>query len=81
MQDFWDMVDECGFRDLGYVGSKFTWAKHYMDGTTIWECLEKVLGTEDCVSLFPTLQVVHLEYGMSNHKPVHIYPMGVPTRR
>ena len=23
-QDFRDVIDECGFRDLGYVGNKFT---------------------------------------------------------
>ncbi|XP_050289699.1 uncharacterized protein LOC126727832 [Quercus robur] len=81
MQDFRDVIDECGFRDLGYMGSKFTWAKHYSDGTIIWERLDRALGTEDWVSLFPAFQMVHLECGMSDHKLVHIYPMGVLTRR
>ena len=63
------------------MGSKFTWAKHYLDGTIIWERLDRALGTEDWVSLFPAFQMVHLECGMSDHKLVHIYPMGVLTRR
>lgn len=25
MRAFQDLVDECGFVDLGYVGHKFTW--------------------------------------------------------
>ena len=29
MQLFRDVIDECSFMDLGYVGPKFTWAKHY----------------------------------------------------
>ena len=39
-QDFRDVIDEVGFRDLGYVGSKFTWVKHYSNGPIIWEHLE-----------------------------------------
>ena len=39
MQDFCDILDECGFIDLGFVGSKFTWCKNYPDGSTIWEWL------------------------------------------
>ena len=35
MQSFRDVIDECSFMDLGYVGSKFTWAKHFEDGHSI----------------------------------------------
>ena len=35
MQDFRDVLDECGFRDLGYVGGKFTWCNGQRDGHTI----------------------------------------------
>ena len=27
MQEFKDMLDECGFQDLGFEGGKFTWCK------------------------------------------------------
>lgn len=37
MQDFHDVIDDVGFKDLGYVGDSFTWAKHYLDGQIIWE--------------------------------------------
>lgn len=37
MQFFRVAMDECGFLDLGYVGSKFTWQKHFSDGHSIWE--------------------------------------------
>lgn len=76
-----DVIDKCGLQDLGYVGNKFTWAKHYLDGTVIWECLDRAFGIEDCVSLFPAFQVVHLECGMSDHKLVHIHPLGISARR
>lgn len=37
MQDFCDVLDECGFRDLGFMGNKFTWAEQFVDGSSIWE--------------------------------------------
>ena len=35
MQLFRDVIDECGFMDLSYSGTQFTWSKHYEDGHSI----------------------------------------------
>ena len=35
MQLFRDVIDECGFMDLGFVGPKFTWSIHFEDGCSI----------------------------------------------
>ena len=35
MQEFRDVLDECGFIDMGYSGNKFTWYKNYPNGNTI----------------------------------------------
>ena len=43
MQQFRDVVDECGFIDLGFVGTNFTWSKHFADGHSIWERLDSGL--------------------------------------
>ncbi|KAL4628909.1 hypothetical protein ACB092_05G271300 [Castanea dentata] len=32
MKIFQEALDECGLRDLGFVGSKFTWFKNYLNG-------------------------------------------------
>ena len=45
MQLFRDALDECGFIDLGYLGSKFTWRKHFANGQSIWERLDGALCT------------------------------------
>ena len=29
MQLFHDIIDECSFMDLGFVGPKFTWSRHF----------------------------------------------------
>ena len=40
MQLFGEVLYECGFMDLGYVGPKFTWARHFDNGNSIWERLD-----------------------------------------
>ena len=52
MQAFRDILDEWGFMDLGFVGSKFTWHKHF-DNFTTWERLDRAVATNECFSLFP----------------------------
>ena len=43
MQLFREAVDGCGFINLGFVGSQFTWEKHFVDGHSIWERLNRAL--------------------------------------
>ena len=32
MQLFRDVIDECGFLDLGFFGTQFMWHKHFANG-------------------------------------------------
>ena len=45
MQLFREVIDECNFMDLGFVGSNFTWSKHFEDVHSIWERLDRDLAT------------------------------------
>ena len=36
MQQFREVIDECGFMDVGFEGSKYTWSKHFGNGISIW---------------------------------------------
>ena len=47
MQLFRDVIDERGFIDLGFIGSQFTWQKHFVDGHSIWERLDLSLANND----------------------------------
>ena len=81
MQDFRDVLDECGFRDLGFVGGKFTWCNGQKDGYTIWERLDRAVAiTIDWLEKFSDTKVVHLECGSSDHKPIVIFPIGIPKK-
>ena len=46
MQGFRDVLDECGFMDLGFVGPMFTWHKHF-ENYTVWERLDRAVATND----------------------------------
>ena len=80
MQEFRDVIYECRFRDLGFVGNKFTWHKNVMGGDTVWERHDKAVVNGDWGALFPASKVSHLEYGCSDHKPIVIHPLGIPIR-
>ena len=80
MQDFRDMLNECGFKDLGYVGGKYTWCNRQREGYTIWERIDRAVATIDWIEKFPDTKIVHLECGTSDHKPIMIFPTGIPKK-
>ena len=59
MQLFRDVIDKCNFMDLGYVGPKFTWSKHFTNGNSIWERLDRGLATNKWFLKFPGSKVYH----------------------
>ena len=81
MQEFRDVLDECGFRDLGFEEGKFTWCNGHPSRFTIWERLDRAVATMDWLDKFLATKVVHLECGSSDHKPIVICLNGIPLRR
>ena len=80
MQAFRDIIDECGFMDLGFVGSKFTWHKHF-DNYTVWERLDRAMATNDWFSKFSNTKIYHLDVTTSDHKPLWIVPEGMECKQ
>ena len=81
MEEFKDVLDEFGFRDLGFERGKFKWGNGQHDGFTVWERLDRAVVIMDWLEKFPTTKVVHMECGFSNHKPIFIYLNGIPKNR
>ena len=83
MQLFRDVLDECGFLDLGFVGNRFTWSKHFTDGHFIWERLDRGVVNASWFLKFPGTIVHHLHCTSSDHMPLYINLLGleVPSRR
>lgn len=66
MQLFRDVIDECGFMDLGFSSQRFTWSKHFRDGHSIWERLDRGLANNS----FFFFLINHLWCDTSNHIPI-----------
>ena len=70
MQLFRDVIDECGFMDLGFSGQRSTWSRHFRDGHSIGERLDRGWATNGFFLLFPGLRINHLHCDSSNHVPI-----------
>ena len=76
-----DVIDECGFLDLGFVGPQFTWSKHYAAGHLVWERLNRGLANYKWFARFSRARVHHLHSDSSDHRPILIIPIGLEVDR
>ena len=81
MQLFREAIDECGFIDLDFSGSQFTWQKHFSNSHSIWESLDRCLANNDWLIKFVGYKVHHLHCSISDHNPLWIVPDGIETAR
>ncbi|KAL0011121.1 hypothetical protein SO802_006229 [Lithocarpus litseifolius] len=79
MKEFRDVLDECGFMDLGYVGEKFTWRGKRAGGMVL-ERLDRADATNGWFSRFPGFKVQHLHTQSSDHKAILIKLEGISPR-
>ena len=79
MQDFKDVLDECGLMDLGYVGDKFTWRGKRAGGLVL-ERLDRVVASNGWFSRFPGSKVQHHHTYSSDHKAILVKPDGILPR-
>ena len=54
--------------DLGFKGFPYTWCKHYRNGVSIWERLDRAIASYEWFSKFPGLQGHHIDTTTSDHK-------------
>ena len=77
MQLFRNVIDECGFLDLGFFGTQFTWHKHFANGHLVWERLDRGLANNEWILQFRGTRVHHLHSNNSDHHPLWIVPVGL----
>ncbi len=82
MQLFQDVLDDCGFVDLGFIGPQFTWTNN-RTGDMTWERLDRAVATPEWLTWFPLARVHHLDWRWSDHKPIWVgmEPMLIPSRK
>lgn len=83
MQLFRDVIDEYCFMDLDFEGQNYTWTRHFENGNSIWERLDRCLATSSWLLKFLGLRVYHLRCNSSDHIPLHLVFLSLdpPTRK
>ena len=72
MVAFREALDFCGFRDLGYVGSPFTWCNNQFNVAVTWIRLDRGVATPSWTEMFPSIRVHHIEGSLSDHTPLWV---------
>ena len=60
----------CGFRDLDFVGSPFTWCNNRPEEGVTWIRLDRGVATPSWSQLFPAVRVHHIASSLSDHCPL-----------
>ena len=67
MEKFRNMVNYCGFKDLGYVKPDFTWCNMQEGASRMYLRLDRVFATSDWIDKFGEARVHHLVDSTSDH--------------
>ena len=67
MEGFRQAVNRCGFQDLGYCGSDFTWCNMQEGANRIYLRLDRAFATPDWINQFMNTKVHHLTESTSDH--------------
>lgn len=70
ISDFREFLTRCKLRDLGYVGSTFTWCNSREKDSRIYERLDRFLANTQWCELFPLGSVSHCQVAYSDHYPI-----------
>jgi hypothetical protein len=67
---FREMVDVCGFQDLGFVDRTWTYEKKVSGGSWCRVRLDRALATTEWCARFPWAELQHLTSAASDHGPI-----------
>lgn len=70
MQHFQNMVNQCGFIDLGFNGPKFTWSNKRDTQVHVWERLDRAFANAKWIRLYENYKVQHLPLVGSDRRPI-----------
>lgn len=69
MKDFSEAIMDCGLHDLGFSGDIFTWERSRGTDRWVQERLDRGMATQQCVEMFPLVEVKVLDVTTSDHLP------------
>ena len=65
-------VKQCGFIDLGYSGSAYTWTNKRFSTNPTYERLDRCLGNAEWCMAFPATTIYHIPMFRSDHTPTKL---------
>ncbi|KAL9680133.1 hypothetical protein QQ045_018011 [Rhodiola kirilowii] len=77
MEQFRQVLCDCGLMDLGYKCSKFTYSNKRLGRDEVWCRLDRAVGDELWVDRYPNMTVQHLTSHHSDHSPLFLNLDGV----
>ncbi|KAL3363180.1 hypothetical protein AABB24_012466 [Solanum stoloniferum] len=69
-EDFANCIATSSLYDLGYIGSTYTWWNGRSEDACIFKRLDRILGNQRLMNLFPTMKIKHLIKKGSDHSPL-----------
>ncbi|XP_074266883.1 uncharacterized protein LOC141590176 [Silene latifolia] len=60
------------FRDLDYIGPRFTWCNNRKGDKRVYERIDKALGSKEWLYYFPNTGIKHYPIQISDHAPIEI---------
>ncbi|KAK9734769.1 hypothetical protein RND81_04G162300 [Saponaria officinalis] len=72
MDDFREALDDCGLKDIGYLGDTFTWWNKREEPGDVFERLDRAVATMEWIDLFPLCALSHLQRDKSDHLPIKL---------
>ncbi|KAG2706415.1 hypothetical protein I3760_05G103200 [Carya illinoinensis] len=81
LREFREVLEVCELRDLGFVGTRFTWSNRREGASLIMQRLDRFLANSLWCDLYPNLRVYHGVAAHSDHSPLWLDIEGVLIRR
>lgn len=72
MNNFREALNSCGLLDLGYTGDLFTWCNKWRNKPPIYNRLDRFVGNQAFIDLFPNISNLHLDWCRSDHRPIEL---------
>ncbi|XP_018858372.1 uncharacterized protein LOC109020378 [Juglans regia] len=73
MEDFYSAMNDCGLRDLGYKGDRFTWSNNREGAQFTKKGLDRALGNSIWLDQWKSHAVEVVLVHTSDHKPILIF--------
>ncbi|XP_030970584.1 uncharacterized protein LOC115990959 [Quercus lobata] len=80
MDKFREVVNVCGFKDLGYMGPDFTWCNMQTGDSRVYLRLDRAFATCDWINKFGEVRVNHLVDSTSDHCALYVVDPKAPKR-